>query len=74
MLLTASLDRTLRLWSLATGRLERTFSGHTEGVQCCAFSPDGTLCLSASQDRTVRLWNLATGRQMFCFEGHTVMN
>jgi WD40 repeat protein len=42
----------------------RTFTGHTDAVQGCAFSPDGRLALSASADSTLRLWEVASGQEM----------
>jgi WD40 repeat protein len=36
------------LWSVATGKVIRTFSGHTASVCSVAFSPDGTKVLTGS--------------------------
>lgn len=56
---TASVDKTVRLWELATGKELRRYEGHTKPVVCLAFSPDGQHVLTGSQDGTARLW--ATG-------------
>jgi WD40 repeat protein len=48
-----------------------TAAGHTGGVTCCAFSPDGTLLASASDDGTTRLWHLPGGTQRLVLTGHT---
>ncbi len=56
-----SLDRTVRLWNVATGELIRPLEGHASMVLSVAFSPDGKILASASSDRTVRLWNVVTG-------------
>ncbi|MCF3568849.1 hypothetical protein L2E75_22350, partial [Planktothrix agardhii 1807] len=53
----ASVDRTVRLWSI-DGKLLRTLEGHTDQVWGVSFSPDGQMIASASVDRTVRLWSI----------------
>jgi WD40 repeat protein len=70
-IVSASEDRTVRVWNLASGRLERTVEGHTGWVMAVAVTPDGKRIVSASYDRTVRVWNLASGRLERTLEGHT---
>lgn len=55
--LSASWDKTLRLWDLATGRTTRQFVGHTGDVMSVAFSGDNRQIVSASRDKTIKLWN-----------------
>ncbi|KAI9869032.1 MAG: hypothetical protein M1813_002855 [Trichoglossum hirsutum] len=67
----ASLDNTVKLWDVATGKGHMTFRGHSSCVRAVAFSPpDGKLIASASLDNTVRLWDVATGRNDKRFEAH----
>jgi WD40 repeat protein len=69
--LTGSSDQTARLWNATTGRLLRSFKGHTDAVNSVVFSRDGGFVLTGSSDKTARLWNAATGKQIRSFEGHT---
>ena len=58
---TASDDKTARLWDAATGAPIAVLSGHEDAVWSAAFSPDGTRVVTASKDKTARLWDAATG-------------
>jgi WD40 repeat protein len=71
-IVTASLDKTLRLWDAATGKpIGEPLRGHQEAVYVASFSPDGGRIVSASQDRTARLWDAATGMPIGePFKGH----
>ena len=70
-----SVDHTIRLWEVETGRMLKILRGHTDAVRCLAFSPDGELLASGSTDRTIRLWNVKTGeyiRMLFGRYDHAV--
>ncbi|RKZ92359.1 MAG: hypothetical protein DRR19_04485 [Candidatus Parabeggiatoa sp. nov. 1] len=69
--MSGSVDNTLKLWQVATGRELRTFQGHSDYVNAVAFSPDGQLALSGSDDYTLKLWQVATGRELRTFQGHS---
>src|SRR6267143_345783 len=67
---TASKDRSARVWEVATGRVIAVFDGHTAAVNSAAFSPDGRLVVTASNDGTARVWEAATGREVAALRGH----
>ncbi len=70
-IVTASFDRTARIWDTETGVVLRTLEGHTHMVSCCAFSPDGSRVVTASHDNTARIWDADTGAVLRTLEGHT---
>ena len=62
-IVSASIDRTLRLWNVATGQpIGPPLVGHTGPVMAVAFSPDGRRIVSGSLDDTIRIWDGLTGR------------
>ena len=55
---TGSLDRTIRLSNVKTGKHLKTLIGHTSAVNSVAFSPDGKTLASGSSDGTILLWKV----------------
>jgi hypothetical protein len=70
-LASGSLDRTVKLWDVQTGRCISTLRGHSERVWPVAFSPDGKTVASGSWDRTIKLWDVKTGRCTATLYGHS---
>ncbi|MGH9671229.1 MAG: PEGA domain-containing protein [Terriglobales bacterium] len=68
-LASASEDKTIKLWEVATGKLVRTFAGHGKQVTSVAFNPDGRWLASGSRDHTIILWEVGTGSLLRILEG-----
>lgn len=62
-LLSASHDRTVRVWDWRKGKNERVLRGHRDSVRCLALL-SGNHVASASWDQTVRIWDWQTGKQI----------
>jgi WD40 repeat protein len=62
--ITASCDRTARVWDAATGQPATSPLEHQDMVMSAAFSPDGTRVVTASLDRTARVWAATTGKPL----------
>lgn len=69
-LVTASDDRTARIWDALAGTQILQLTGHSARVQSAVFSPDGRLIITASLDGTARIWSAITGQQIKVLVGH----
>lgn len=67
-MLTASLDATMRLWDVRSGRCVRTFFGHVEGIW--GLAADTLRVVSGANDRMVKVWDPRTGKCERTFTGH----
>jgi WD40 repeat protein len=67
---TASRDRTARVWSTLSGRVIAVLRGHGLEVMSAAFNRDGTRIITTSADKTARLWDVRTWRLVAILRGH----
>lgn len=55
MLISGSMDQTLKIWNYRTGQCLNTLQGHTAGVISLHF--DSSVLVSGSVDHTIKVWN-----------------
>ncbi|MFI4995288.1 MAG: WD40 repeat domain-containing protein [Hyphomicrobiales bacterium] len=68
--MTASRDKTARVFDAGSGRETAVLRGHEGIVQAAGFSPDGTRIVTASSDKTARIFDASTGREISALRGH----
>jgi WD40 repeat protein len=69
-LVTASEDKTARVWNADGSGDPIVLSGHAGSVNSAAWSPDGKRIVTASWDRTARIWNADGTSDPIILKGH----
>jgi len=68
--LTGSIDKTCKLWNVASGMCIETFKGHNDEVLDACFNNTGNKLATASADSMARVYNVFTGACTALLEGH----
>jgi len=69
-ILTASSDKTIKEWDMATGTCLWTYRGDDYIFNSAVYSADGQKILSASRDGTIKEWDVGRGICLKTYEGH----
>ncbi|WP_225889199.1 serine/threonine-protein kinase [Halomicronema hongdechloris] len=69
-LVSGSLDDTIRVWHLPSGKEFYSLEAHPRGVNDVVISRGGQVMASCGDDHTVRVWNLAQGKVLHTLTGH----
>lgn len=67
-IVTASYDKTARIWDVANRREIAILKGHEGPVERAGFSPDGRRVITAARDGTARIWDADSGAQLFVLQ------
>ncbi|MBD1898905.1 NACHT domain-containing protein [Trichocoleus sp. DQ-A3] len=70
LVISASTDRTLKVWNLMDGSELCSLGTHDGEVTSVAVTLDGQHAVSGSADRTLKIWDLAGGTLQRTLEGH----
>ncbi|MFH0894476.1 MAG: caspase family protein [Bacteroidota bacterium] len=76
-IVTASADKTAKMWESKSGRLIQNFEGHLWGINSAQFSPvcssdptGGKYIVTASDDSTAKIWESSSGKILKTLSGH----
>lgn len=67
-IVSASGDRTIKVWSTSSCEFVRTLNGHKRGIACLQYRD--RLVVSGSSDNSIRLWDIECGQCLRVLEGH----
>ena len=70
-IVTASYDKTAKIWNAITGQNLNTLKEHNEAIISARYSPDGERITTASYDKTAKIWDARTGVCLLTLKGHT---
>lgn len=70
LLVSGSMDETIRIWSATTGECMQIYEDYMGVVKSVAFSHDSKFVVSGSSDRFVRIWSTHTGERRHILKGH----
>ena len=68
-LVSASGDRSLKVWNIHNGVCTAMCMGHTKGIACVQY--DGKRIVSGSSDNTIRIFDPRTQAEVACLQGHS---
>lgn len=68
IIMSSSLDNTIKIWDSKSGKCLRTLFGHVQGIWGLAF--DKLRIVSGSHDKTLRVWDTESGKCLYALEGH----
>ncbi|OQR86817.1 hypothetical protein THRCLA_10513, partial [Thraustotheca clavata] len=69
-LASASMDKTIRLWDVNTGKHKQQLDGHTKGVRALAYSSEYRFLVSAGFDFDALVWNPYVDQLILRLHGH----
>jgi len=64
LVVTASTDGTVRIWTPTTGECRRIIDAHKTGVRSADIAPDSTRIVTVGRDGPARLWSARTGTRL----------
>ncbi|MBD2187218.1 serine/threonine-protein kinase [Pseudanabaena mucicola] len=69
-IITAGQDKNIKIIDLASGKVAKTLTGHTNLINSIAIAKARDLLVSGSYDNTVNIWQISTGKLLRSLKGH----
>ncbi|KAL4744400.1 hypothetical protein BDW72DRAFT_199629 [Aspergillus terricola var. indicus] len=70
VLVSASVDKTIRIWDPDFGECVKILYGHNHAIDYLSLSEDQRILASASMDLTIRLWDMTEDKCVHVLYGH----
>jgi len=70
LVVSGSVDNTLRLWRVDQSQLLRTMQGHPFPILSVKFTPNGATLVTGSMDGQIRLWQVSNGGLLRALAAH----
>ncbi len=64
-IVTASWDKTARIWDAESGELLHTLEGHTDWIRSAIYDPNGNHIITIGEDHKTIIWDAYTGKQLY---------
>ena len=68
---TGGMDNVIKVFDVASGKLQMNFESHTHPVRGLAFSPRHAYLFSVGEDKAVKAWDLELNQIVRQYHGHT---
>ncbi len=67
-------DKTIKIWSVDSGKLVHSFKAHDGAVRCLAYSRDGKMLISGARDNSVKIWDTSYNAKYNLFGHQNIIN
>lgn len=70
LLASASMDKTVKIWDVASGKKLQTLTPHALETDAVAFTPDGKTLAVGTANWDIKLYDVSSGRELRTLAGH----
>jgi WD40 repeat protein len=69
-LVSASCDKTVKIWDFYQGNLIRTMRGHSSWIIFVFITPDDEMIISSDLKGTIKIWDFKTGKELYSIKSY----